>query len=144
MTVVEDIPTDPSTSTRLIIYPLVLIATLLWVLYRWQTQSKLYKLGNKLPGPSAVPIFGNALLALGKKPDGIYLLTYYHTNIINASIMLLKSCILKNDLTSYLQALANSCNFRSLARLDVKIVSENRTKLFKKKQQLSVKNQGNP
>lgn len=102
MTVVEDIPTDPSTSTRLIIYPLVLIATLLWVLYRWQTQSKLYKLGNKLPGPSAVPIFGNALLALGKKPDGIYLLTYYHTNIINASIMLLKSCILKNDLTSYL------------------------------------------
>ncbi|XP_013135274.1 PREDICTED: cytochrome P450 4g15 [Papilio polytes] len=69
MTVVEDIPTDPSTSTRLIIYPLVLITTLLWVLYRWQTQSKLYKLGNKLPGPSAVPIFGNALLALGKKPD---------------------------------------------------------------------------
>ncbi|CAG4941257.1 unnamed protein product [Colias eurytheme] len=68
MTVVEDVQTY-QLSTRLIFYPLVLLATGLWLLYRWQQQSRLHKLGNKLPGPMAIPVFGNALLAFGKKPE---------------------------------------------------------------------------
>nr|ARA91599.1 cytochrome P450 monooxygenase [Pieris rapae] len=68
MTVVDDIQTN-QLSTRLIFYPLILLATGLWLLYRWQQQSRIYKLGNKLPGPIALPVFGNALLALGKKPE---------------------------------------------------------------------------
>lgn len=70
MTVVEDVNPGALYSTRLFFYPLVLLATGLWLLYRWQQQSKLHKLGNKLPGPLPIPLFGNALLALGKKPEG--------------------------------------------------------------------------
>ncbi|XP_041972877.1 cytochrome P450 4g15-like [Aricia agestis] len=55
--------------SRLMFYPLLLAATGLWLLYRWQQQSRLFKMGNLLPGPTAVPLFGNALLAVGKKPD---------------------------------------------------------------------------
>lgn len=69
MTVVEDVNPGALNSTRLFFYPLVLLATGLWLLYRWQQQSKLHKLGNKLPGPLPIPVFGNALLALGKKPE---------------------------------------------------------------------------
>ncbi|XP_038213526.1 cytochrome P450 4g15-like [Zerene cesonia] len=77
MTVVEDVQTY-QLSTRLIFYPLVLLATGLWLLYRWQQQSRLHKLGNKLPGPMAIPVFGNALIALGKKPEELvrYALQY--------------------------------------------------------------------
>lgn len=69
MTVVEDVNPGALNSTRLFFYPLVLLATGLWLLYRWQQQSKLHKLGNKLPGPLPIPLFGNALLAFGKKPE---------------------------------------------------------------------------
>ncbi|CAK1551938.1 unnamed protein product [Leptosia nina] len=68
MTLVEDSQTY-QLSARLIFYPLVLLATGLWLLYRWQQQSRLHKLGNKLPGPMPLPVFGNALLAFGKKPE---------------------------------------------------------------------------
>ncbi|XP_050362594.1 cytochrome P450 4g15-like [Nymphalis io] len=69
MSVVEDVSPYTLDATRLIFYPLVLLATGLWLLYRWQQQSRLHKLGNKLPGPLPVPVFGNALLAYGKKPE---------------------------------------------------------------------------
>ncbi|OWR43028.1 cytochrome P450 4G49, partial [Danaus plexippus plexippus] len=69
MTVVEDIQPHQWNSTRLYFYPLVILATSLWLLYRWQQQTKMYKLGNKIPGPMALPIFGNALLAVNKKPE---------------------------------------------------------------------------
>ncbi|CAH2062931.1 unnamed protein product, partial [Iphiclides podalirius] len=69
MTVVEEISQDHYTPSRVLFYPLVLIATSIWLLYRWQQQTKIFKLGNRLPGPSTVPLFGNALLAVGKKPD---------------------------------------------------------------------------
>ncbi|XP_063379811.1 cytochrome P450 4g15-like isoform X1 [Cydia fagiglandana] len=48
-----------------------MLVSSLWLLYRWQQSSRLYKMGSKLPGPMAVPIFGNALLALGKRPDDL-------------------------------------------------------------------------
>ncbi|XP_075972264.1 cytochrome P450 4g15-like [Anticarsia gemmatalis] len=57
--------------TRLVFYPLLFLATSLWVLHRWQQKSRLYKMGNLLPGPETVPFFGNALLALGKSPDDL-------------------------------------------------------------------------
>ncbi|XP_063374722.1 cytochrome P450 4g15-like [Cydia amplana] len=69
-TTVEPLPEIPN-STRAMFYPLLVLASGLWLLYRWQQSSRLYKMGNKLPGPMAVPIFGNALLALGKRPDDL-------------------------------------------------------------------------
>ncbi|XP_063530383.1 cytochrome P450 4g15-like [Cydia strobilella] len=69
-TTVEPLP-DIQNSTRAMFYPLLVLASGLWLLYRWQQSSRLYKMGNKLPGPMAVPIFGNALLALGKRPDDL-------------------------------------------------------------------------
>ncbi|CAH2092169.1 unnamed protein product [Euphydryas editha] len=69
MTVVEDVSPNALNSTRLLFYPLVLLATGLWLLYRWQQQSRIHRLGNKLPGPLPLPVFGNALLAIGKKPE---------------------------------------------------------------------------
>ncbi|XP_045492096.1 cytochrome P450 4g15-like [Colias croceus] len=80
MTVVEDVQTY-QLSTRLIFYPLVLLATGLWLLYRWQQQSRLHKLGNKLPGPMAIPVFGNALLALGKKPEELVKLALEYAEV---------------------------------------------------------------
>lgn len=55
-------------TARLLFYPLLLAATGIWLFHRWQQQSKLMQLGNKLPGPAAWPIFGNALMAVGKSP----------------------------------------------------------------------------
>ncbi|XP_063379812.1 cytochrome P450 4g15-like isoform X2 [Cydia fagiglandana] len=69
-TTVEQLP-EIQNSTRAMFYPLLVLASSLWLLYRWQQSSRLYKMGNKLPGPMAVPIFGNALLALGKRPDDL-------------------------------------------------------------------------
>nr|XP_021183940.2 cytochrome P450 4g15 [Helicoverpa armigera] len=56
-------------TARLIFYPLLFITTVLWLIHTWQRQTRLFKLGNVLPGPPHVPFFGNALLALGKRPD---------------------------------------------------------------------------
>nr|QZP43574.1 cytochrome P450 monooxygenase CYP4G253 [Ephestia elutella] len=57
--------------SRLAFYPLLLLATGLWLFYRWQQKSKLYILGNQIQGPSGIPFIGNALLALGKTPSDI-------------------------------------------------------------------------
>ncbi|XP_059061878.1 uncharacterized protein LOC131854754 [Achroia grisella] len=54
---------------RLVFYTLVAITSVLWLLYRRHQQSKIYKLGNKIPGPSPLPLFGNSLLVLGMKPS---------------------------------------------------------------------------
>nr|ACZ97414.1 cytochrome P450 CYP4G48 [Zygaena filipendulae] len=66
----DDVAYHYSTS-RLVFYPLLLFASGLWLLYRWQQQSRLFKMGNRLPGPMALPLFGNALLAVGKRPDDL-------------------------------------------------------------------------
>ncbi|KAJ0179462.1 hypothetical protein K1T71_005174 [Dendrolimus kikuchii] len=50
-------------------YPLVILASSIWLLYRWQQSSRYYKLGNKIPGPFPLPLFGNVLMAIGKSPD---------------------------------------------------------------------------
>ncbi|KAL4714491.1 hypothetical protein ACJJTC_017786 [Scirpophaga incertulas] len=57
--------------TRVIFYALLLVATALWILHRWQQQTRLFKMGNMLPGPPTLPFIGNAHLALGKRPDEI-------------------------------------------------------------------------
>ncbi|XP_026491077.2 cytochrome P450 4g15-like [Vanessa tameamea] len=74
MSVVDDVSPYTLDSTRLIFYPLVLLATGLWLIYRWQQQSRLHTLGNKLPGPLPIPVFGNALLAFGKKPEELIIM----------------------------------------------------------------------
>ncbi|KAI5634332.1 cytochrome p450 domain-containing protein [Phthorimaea operculella] len=67
-TTLSDVPVN-HTLTSLIFYPLVIFASGLWLFHRWQQKSRLYVLGNKIPGPMALPIFGNALMAIGKRPD---------------------------------------------------------------------------
>ncbi|KAJ2950505.1 hypothetical protein O0L34_g8749 [Tuta absoluta] len=67
-TTLAEVPVN-HTFTSLIFYPLVILASGLWLFHRWQQKSRLYVLGNKIPGPMALPIFGNALLAIGKRPD---------------------------------------------------------------------------
>lgn len=52
-------------------YILLFFGTSLWLLCRWQKNSRLYRLGNQLPGPHAYPIFGNALEAIGKQTDSM-------------------------------------------------------------------------
>ncbi|KAI8439032.1 hypothetical protein MSG28_012906 [Choristoneura fumiferana] len=69
MSTTAELEAGVQSNARVMFYPLLLLASGLWFLYRWQQTSRLHKMGNKLPGPSTVPIFGNALLALGKKPN---------------------------------------------------------------------------
>ncbi|CAH0628740.1 unnamed protein product [Chrysodeixis includens] len=59
-----------STTTRLVFYSLLLLATGIWLFHRWQKQSRLHRMGDLLPGPAYFPLFGNALLALKfNKPE---------------------------------------------------------------------------
>ncbi|XP_075972259.1 cytochrome P450 4g15-like isoform X2 [Anticarsia gemmatalis] len=61
---------EPSSfNARLVFYPLLFLATGMWLFHRWQQQTRLYRMGNKIPGPDTVPFFGNALMAFFKKPD---------------------------------------------------------------------------
>lgn len=55
--------------SRLVFYPLLFVATFMWLFHRWQQQTRFYKMGNMIPGPDTVPFFGNALMAFFKKPD---------------------------------------------------------------------------
>lgn len=71
MAIIEEIQGYHFSAGRLLFYTLILLTSGLVLLYRKQQKSKLYRLGNKIPGPIAIPIFGNALLALGKKPSGM-------------------------------------------------------------------------
>nr|QZK27654.1 cytochrome P450 monooxygenase CYP4G113 [Conogethes punctiferalis] len=70
-TVAETIHWHQLTSSRLVVYVLVLITSALYMYHRKLQKSRLYKLGNKLPGPPAVPLFGNALLGLGVRPSDV-------------------------------------------------------------------------
>ncbi|XP_066997554.2 cytochrome P450 4g15 isoform X2 [Anabrus simplex] len=55
---------------NLIFFPLVIITAVLWALYYRQEKSRFVTLGNKMPGPATIPIFGNAHMIIGRtKPD---------------------------------------------------------------------------
>ncbi|KAH9641904.1 hypothetical protein HF086_011654 [Spodoptera exigua] len=69
MTSLVDETEVPSYNTRLIFYPLLLLASSIWILYRWQQKSRMYKFAEKIPGPAIVPFVGNALIVLRKKPS---------------------------------------------------------------------------
>ncbi|KAL0839733.1 hypothetical protein ABMA28_016376 [Loxostege sticticalis] len=69
--VLEESPGSGLSVSRLVFYSLVFLATGLWIVHRRRQQTRLFKLGNKIPGPAALPLVGNALLALGKTPSEI-------------------------------------------------------------------------
>ncbi|KAJ2950504.1 hypothetical protein O0L34_g8748 [Tuta absoluta] len=61
--------TEGHDSVRFLFYPLLFLATLVWLVYRWQQQTRYFKMGNALPGPREVPLLGNALMIVGKSPS---------------------------------------------------------------------------
>lgn len=68
MTILVDFSFIYQTQTVLsfLLIPLII----LWMYHLRTKSSRLYTMGNKLPGPTALPIFGNVLMALGKRPEG--------------------------------------------------------------------------
>ncbi|GBP66542.1 Cytochrome P450 4g15 [Eumeta japonica] len=79
MPIMDEVQNVTLFSARTVFYPLVLAASGLWLLHYWQRQSRMYKMGNKIPGPMTLPIFGNAHLALGVRPDQIVELGLQYT-----------------------------------------------------------------
>ncbi|CAH1635309.1 unnamed protein product [Spodoptera littoralis] len=71
MTSLVDETEVPSYNTRLIFYPLLLLASSIWILYRWQQKSRMYRFAEKIPGPASIPFVGNALIVLRKKPSDL-------------------------------------------------------------------------
>nr|CAD7430202.1 unnamed protein product [Timema monikensis] len=53
-----------------VFYPLIFISAALTALYIWQQQTNLYKHGNKIPGPTALPFLGNIHELAGIKNAG--------------------------------------------------------------------------
>ncbi|XP_066999113.2 cytochrome P450 4g15 [Anabrus simplex] len=49
---------------NVLFYPLLAISAFLWFIYYRQMTSRFVEMGNKIPGPETVPVFGNALLAV--------------------------------------------------------------------------------
>ncbi|XP_063823255.1 cytochrome P450 4g15-like isoform X1 [Ostrinia nubilalis] len=80
-TVLEEVPGYHFSAGRLLSYALILLTSGLILLYRKQQKSKLYRLGNKIPGPISLPLFGNALLAVGKKPSELVKLSLEYAEI---------------------------------------------------------------
>ncbi|KOB71350.1 Cytochrome P450 4G49 [Operophtera brumata] len=75
-------------NSRFVIYFLLLVTAVVWVIHRRQKKLRMYRLGNLIPGPMALPLFGNALLALGKRPehaDDIEVILNSHIHIDKAS-----------------------------------------------------------
>nr|WKR34925.1 cytochrome P450 CYP4G354 [Monolepta hieroglyphica] len=69
----QHLENEPSSifTSILFIIPACTIFTL-FVYEYWLRNQRHYKLGNKIPGPTPIPIFGNAHLALGKSASGIF------------------------------------------------------------------------
>lgn len=58
----------------LVILFCILAVTAIHVYYKSQES---YKLGLQIPGPDPIPIMGNALMAVGKTPNGKHFLISY-------------------------------------------------------------------
>lgn len=53
-----------------LVVPLILATVSLAVLHFWLEQRRIAKLGNKLPGPSTLPLLGNAHYVMNKNHNG--------------------------------------------------------------------------
>lgn len=53
-----------------IFYPLLAICGILTLIHFWQQSLRHVKMGNKLPGPTPLPVVGNALEAFMLGPNG--------------------------------------------------------------------------
>lgn len=54
-----------------LVVPLIIATVSLAVLHFWLEQRRIAKLGNRLPGPSTLPILGNAHYVINKNHHGI-------------------------------------------------------------------------
>lgn len=53
-----------------LVVSMTVIAAGLWYVYHKVKNSRFYELGNKIPGPKALPLIGNAHLAWGMDATG--------------------------------------------------------------------------
>ncbi|KAL4714434.1 hypothetical protein ACJJTC_017729 [Scirpophaga incertulas] len=65
---------------RLVFYSLLLVLISLLYVYRRQRYSRMYKLGNKIPGPIALPFLGNVLSTLGVGNTDIVKICMYYSD----------------------------------------------------------------
>lgn len=55
--------------SSLLVFSALLFVVLTAIHFYYKSQES-YKLASEMPGPAPIPIFGNALMALGKSPNG--------------------------------------------------------------------------
>ena len=68
---------EPKVSSSATFYILLTTTLVLWFVHWWRQQSHFFKLGNSIPGPSGLPFLGNALIALGRTPNGEFVFFYF-------------------------------------------------------------------
>lgn len=66
----EGISSQEWRTSSLVTCGLLLGVTMTYLYHEWQKKSHMFRLGNLIPGPKGLPIFGNALMAIGKRPEG--------------------------------------------------------------------------
>lgn len=74
---------EPKVSSSTTFYILLTTTLVLWFVHWWRQQSHFFKLGNSIPGPSGLPFLGNALIALGRTPNGELVFFFFYLIILN-------------------------------------------------------------
>lgn len=75
-------------SSTPILAALLVVSAVLYAIHYYQMQSRLRKLGDKIPGPPTVPFLGNALMALGKSPHGEWKFIIRLLSFLNRTLMI--------------------------------------------------------
>lgn len=86
----EGSETKVSSSTTF--YILLTTTIVLWFVHWWKQQSHIFKLGNSLPGPSGIPFLGNALIALGRTPNGKFSDIYFISWMVLNVFIVFRNC----------------------------------------------------
>lgn len=69
-------PENSGISLLAIFILIVFVILAITAIHFYYTSQESFKLGIRIPGPTPIPILGNALLALNKTPNGKYTVAY--------------------------------------------------------------------